>query len=643
MARRRIDDYFPRIGVAIEATQVPRPKSLFDLPWSVRRRIYEDLGLFPTRDDKPWGPMMMNPGRITERSCQLGLEDYEAPFIWESEPPTCHRCLLQRIEPSSTRLSFRLRSRPPEGECECDRFPMELFLVCREMTQDVRRLFYSENSFEVVYTANGGFSTLENLSPEAVGALRNLSIRMNLCFCAKGPDCKMHSFGCHPACKEFGHDKPLGFRDGLGKRSRNDTRLLQSLRHLCHHLAAHLQPGRLRLTFVCECLDHDLAAELLSSLLPLPTLRSCSIALQKTFDARLREMAEQTRLRLLGYPESSITTPFPLRKLPRELQREVLHHTGLVAPQHLYYCSETNQPRFSLYGSDRTSVYDAESLNPAVLANSRLCCCRHHGSHSWPCACWRFPRELFLVDRQMEADARDIMYRENTWCLGWWEVFGAMEHLASYKDNPESSRPKWSETWSRSRLPARVKLRQFPRFFKSARRIQLEFSFGSNAVADHLMQFQNLFSMCNTTRLQLTLRLPHPSFPHPALPADMTAPIWLSHYHTVLCIAKAALAAGNGDGAPKFRDFFVWIDSIRCHRRENEAGVTVRDCQGLGEHGMRQREQVLERIVMGEGYDSQSRGKQGKMHVPTRELPPEAQGALMCSDCSLIEDFQERE
>ncbi|KPM42015.1 hypothetical protein AK830_g4588 [Neonectria ditissima] len=109
----------------------------------------------------------------------------------------------------------------------------------------------------------------------------------------------------------------------------------------------------------------------------------------------------------------------------------------------------------------------------------------------------------------------------------------------------------------------------------------------------------------------------------------MTAPLWLSHYKIVLSVAEALAVdlIDDGDDTPKYGDFFVCINSTRCHRRKNEAGVSVRDCQGFDEYDMRQREQVLERIVMSEEYDSQSRGKQGKTCSNTGITARGARGA----------------
>ena len=239
---------------------------------------------------------------------------------------------------------------------------------------------------------------------------------MNICICLESEKCidpthRMHT-DCHPYCETVGHNTPLGDN----RASREDKYLLAELDRICQHLATYLPTNRLYLAFVCDCAVYGLAVEAMKSLLLLPRLRWCSKSLSQSFNAKLRELAETTRLLLTDYPESRIKTEISLRDLPKELQMKILRHTGLVAPYHLYYCSKSRVWKLNS-NENGGCFYDSLSLEYSM----KPICCRRHHDHSlsgWNCNCWHFPTALLSVDRKMRNEAQEIAFRENTWIFG---------------------------------------------------------------------------------------------------------------------------------------------------------------------------------------------------------------------------------
>lgn len=377
-----------------------------DLPIEVRHQIYTEAGLVPKQGD-PWLVDIFHIPSIISGNCELYPYLKDSLSMDQGTVPHAHLYPQDQWDGYED-YSFQNR-------LLLDNVPISLFLVSRAISDDARAFFYSRHHFQAIHTAAGGLSAFTRLGPVPTAALQYLTIRMNLCFCPKLEECTdpEHRFflDCHPCCKAVGHDSPLGHRPG----ARKDRYLLAELERVCRHLALHLPHDRLRLAFVCDSSNYGLAAQAMKSLLLLPKLRWCSISLSRKYNAQLRKLAETPRLSLTGHPESRFKAPFPFRDLPKELQLKVLHHTGLVAPYHLYYRSKSHlwAPQTIQNGG---CFYDEV---PLQFAREPSCCCRHreHSVSSWSCSCWHWPTALFTVDREMLRDARQIAFRKNAWVL----------------------------------------------------------------------------------------------------------------------------------------------------------------------------------------------------------------------------------
>ncbi|KAK0732249.1 hypothetical protein B0H67DRAFT_566980 [Lasiosphaeris hirsuta] len=409
--------------------------------------------------------------------------------------------------------------------------PHQLFSVCSLLYKECTRLFYSRVALEVIYTAPAGFSSLQRMGPLVIASLRDLTIRLNLCFCLEGPACTRQDHriqSCYSVCRIGGHDEPLGKRPG----SRNDRYARQHLRDVCMHLGRFAPAHQLNLTFVCEVVDHGLAAKLADALQQLPPLRSCTISFSRVPDPYLRTLAQDTRLRLTD-PTHRFSRHFRLRDLPREIQLHVLRHSGLIAPFHVSFDPRVNQPAAKRY----ECVYGYEIGEFETIPV--MCCCTHGTSASSAGACshWRFPNALFLVDRQMETDARAIMYSENCWVV---RKLNAL--VAALDSGLPQSHP--GPPPAVSRMGANL-----AQFFSRLRQVQILLPHRIPSSAElrdaWLVGARRLFEKCVPERLNLTLLLPHPTHRAGNLEHFLSSQPWRDQKLVVGCMLAGLRERGN--------------------------------------------------------------------------------------------------
>jgi len=456
-----------------------------------------------------WCQHMGHSGAMDPLTCVCcgGVNLYYEPCS-QCSGPCCYLCKLDH------------------GETLYGDFPYQLFSVCRLLYEESARLFYSEARLEVVYTAPGGFDPVQRLGPLAIASLRNLVIRLNLHCCAGGPACTLPEHRraeCYSICRIGGHDEPLGKRPG----SRYDRCAWQSLRDVCAHLARFLPANQLKLTFACEVRDYGLATKLMEALLQLPSLLSCTIALSLAPDPQLRELAQETQARLANpsLRVRGLPRHFGLRNLPREIQLEILRNSDLVAPFHLSFSRESNQP------SKRPTLCVHWEPLQHLTSIPVVCCCSSsaHSSSGWTCDHWHFPDSLFLVDRQMEEDARVIMYSENSWVF-----YDIADMIPAWKHRP----PPTPQSIPLDRMQANVS-----RFLANARRIQVHVSIralalpGSKSRQTCMGYLSTLLEGCVPEKLRLVIELDHPAHPAVGLGTMLESWQWRDQQLMLRCLA----------------------------------------------------------------------------------------------------------
>ena len=492
MRQQRLDRYFFPVQPRRLPTQPRTRATLLTLPVEVRARIYRHVGLEFAVERLERFRIIMNPS--------IDLEDADGNWCLPCDecgwinPPTAEQIGWDMDNSTSI---CRFCDRPPNLGIGFSAWHM--FLVCRLFREELTKLYYSEARLEVIRTSRRGLAPLKRLGAIAIASLRDLTIRMNVCLCPNGQDCLDINHIYDSARMIIGHDEPLGKRP----RSRNDREACLDLRDICAHLARFLPPNKLKMAFICEVEGYDLATHFMDALQQLPTLKSCTIVLSKYFDPRLRALAQDTQLKLTN-PSYDPSKPFRLRELPRELQLQILRASGLIAPFYLRFHAQSNQHRDHYSGC----VYH----EPKLLTGDQIsgfeggllpiaCCCKPtwHTSALWTCNHWHLPKTLFLVDRQMEDDARTIMYSENTWVVDC----GDLVRL-----------PRINENWDRVKLPFTARIQQIlPRFFAMVRKMQIEIP-SEGLQVDHdpedgwkRLLFSTLLRDCVPEKLDLTVVL----------------------------------------------------------------------------------------------------------------------------------------
>lgn len=399
--------------------------SFLDLPYDARRQVYIRAGLVRVC------PVNMNTEKLDHTAFeQEGFEWVERVewhpsndterFIMASEV----RC---RYQTQLRGLGHLLILSSTGIDCMCPRLPMALLRICKALYNEVFKILYTENRFRVCQTLAHGLRPLLDLSPYAVAYLRTLSIRLNRCCCTGYEPCELktglfeevegYCGKCHSGggCRG-GRDVPLQLRTKLngstaeaqGTSHQQDAQTLYLWREVANHLSKHVQPGKLRLSVICDCADEETAQHVTMPLTSLPRLAACDIRLGQRPNTSQADLAQKTALDLVGRPSDR---SFPFALLPFELQMRVLSYTQLVHPQGIITWWPLTLPHMSECCLACTGTLDA------------CCCYVQHGAFSTSdtrCSCWVLPVSLFLVNHRFYECGMEIFFSRNIFQLFWY-------------------------------------------------------------------------------------------------------------------------------------------------------------------------------------------------------------------------------
>lgn len=287
-----------------------------------------------------------------------------------------------------------------------------LLLVCKTLYQEVCPILYAQNHFTVSRNAPGGLNPVFNLGPLAIASMVSLTIALHECrsVCQAARD-----GGCLDDCAICVElDRPKKRRP-LANISRQDKAIIKEWYQLCRRMARLLEPSRLRLCFICDTNDLHTAQQVVKPMHQLPDLAAFSIRLSVNPVPELRYLAKSTALHLTGRSSVKLT----MASLPNELQAEILEHTDLVAPHDLewipkigYECQPPNNYTISRQYQSSLSIRNPCELclriHKRCLSEMR----RLDATHS-ECTCWRFPNALFFVSHEFHRIATRIFYSRN--------------------------------------------------------------------------------------------------------------------------------------------------------------------------------------------------------------------------------------
>lgn len=386
--------------------------SFLDLPYNVRRRVYIMAGLVRVC------PVNMNTESLDNTAFVQSCFEWMDTFDWDYDGPqfqavSLSRCRYQSLLGGNSSLYVS-----DEGfDCMCLRLPLALLRVCRTIYNEVFKMLYTENRFRICQTQHRGLAPLLQLSPRAVAHLRTLSIRLNRCCCTRYGSCKLQKRGvanveilcssCHSGCRG-GDNSPLQlkFEDTTSEYSAQQD-VLSSWKRAAQHLSKHIQPGKLRLSIVCDCADDETARRIVQPMKALPNLAACDMRLGQHPNTTQADIARETALERVGI---SSKPSFPFSKLPTELQMRVLSHTQLVHPEGV------------LPGWFLTIPVPGECCLACTGTLDACCCQAQHGAFSTSdarCFCWAMPVSLFLVNHKFYELGTEIFFSNNIFEIDW--------------------------------------------------------------------------------------------------------------------------------------------------------------------------------------------------------------------------------
>jgi hypothetical protein len=311
----------------------------------------------------------------------------------------------------------------------------ELVTCCQAFWLELSSLFFSQNSFVVHRCAHGGMlGPLKTLGSMNLAALTSLNIVVNSgVLTYPGPfnnthymDDKIDYEYCECYCNDPVHKKPWqpyefclceGVDKPLAKVNTGPgRRALQELGKVVGLLRSLIKPGQLELGIVCDCKNLTAAEAFVSVLHGLPKLRSCALRLSVTNDESLKRLAKQTVAKLTGNEQPLNLSGFAL--LSQELRTWILELTDLIAPRDIDVYPWWPHGTFTLqfYRQQRFHICE-----PVSGWNKRSI------SFAKSCHCWTFPSNLFLVNKEFYQEAKRIFFSQNHFILLPWS--GRIHHL----------------------------------------------------------------------------------------------------------------------------------------------------------------------------------------------------------------------
>ncbi len=238
-----------------------------------------------------------------------------------------------------------------------------LLLSCQTVYTEASALLYSANWFIIRYQPRRTLAPLCDLTPHALAHLTHLKVVLNESSCHQDKGICDGEPGCcntedpetRACCDDWGytsHDPPLAGPALLAFLASAEWNVCAA------RLAAHITPGQLELSLVCDVAPGGLDTArvvLLDSLRMLPPLKDCHIRLSTAREPRLQELAQAAVFRARGITprdppaassraaDPSFPGPLPyLLMLPPELRLRILEYTDLVTPWKEVYWSRSS-------------------------------------------------------------------------------------------------------------------------------------------------------------------------------------------------------------------------------------------------------------------------------------------------------------
>ena len=372
MPQRRLETYF----TLPPSAPVRYSKSILDLPYDVRRRIYILAGLVR------FCPINLNQEGLRKSNLALQAEDSSCFYY-------------------ARRFLGKWYGWDHVVSCRCDPLPVSLLFVSHAVNEEVLSILYSENAFTIGRSDHWGLKPVRNLSKRALACLRSLTIRLSNCSCLYryGWTGGLQVPSCTTLCEGHGlHDK------AIGGSARQDRAVLQEWADLVLLMACSISPAQLSLSLVCDTKARDAAQQATTPLHQLPLLRKCAIRLGNSPDPELQHIARRTVAKLTNLPAPNNPKAYNYY-LPEEILEHILTYTDIKAPFDLEW-----------YSNGKGLV----PFDCCKTCTDTLDCCScsfYHAAYSSRCTCWRLPIDIFLVSHTVNWIATKLFYSSNRFVL----------------------------------------------------------------------------------------------------------------------------------------------------------------------------------------------------------------------------------
>jgi hypothetical protein len=376
------------------------PASLLSLPFSIRRDIYILAGL------SRLCPLAI----VQEQSVSTPSQqhrDFPIPGVRATSRPNCR---YKRFL-----LGLWAGVYQSEPDCFCPEIPKQLLLVSKAVYNETHDILYRENSFLVRAHEAKDLAVLKTLSSHSIHVMTRLMVRLNCWPCRRGHDPANFTLGRCLVCQT-----PMSTSDSPLRAGNSETEdMAQSWAEVCIMLESNVTVGRLRLTFICDVDDIEIAKRIIRPLEKIPRLKSCGIRLGRNRNDELRSLARTTSLKLTAanQPAEHSSSRISFSSLPLEIRLRILEftHLGKEGSFSRSYTKLVIEKRTLVQREGPPNKILRKMCCNACNFTKKDCCCPlRYAAYSPSCRCRVLPLELLLVSRQMDMDASKVLYATNT-------------------------------------------------------------------------------------------------------------------------------------------------------------------------------------------------------------------------------------
>lgn len=449
-------------------------------------------------------------------------------------------------------------------------FPHQLLFVCRLIHEEVSALTWHENHFVLFFGGEWTFEFFDRLDPKAFQMMKSLSV-------SDTSPCEWsyrHGFRAMGAKLK---KKPLESEQRMENNETSNKRLMARWESIFERLVVASHSTGLKLNIFCSTRELEAAQQVLRLLSRLRLLR-CTLHFSLCRNKALTRLARRTVARLIQLkPAAHDNQPFRFLDLPTETQLQILRHTDLICPGEicLKHPNLTHRP---------ISCCGKCAFTPLG------CCCPPTATYSSTCTCWVHPKGLFLVNRKVYSMAAELFYANTFQILdqsstGFVEGITTLSYIESLKLFPPASL----------------------QFLRSLHLASETFQFLNRPEGDiqkYVANMQELanFLVTNLTLTLLTLRTTEDTSERRKLNNT-----WYEYWETKNSCTDPQVPRGWA--------YYQMVFGELC-RLKGLKNLYIHLNRRIGHEEARNKmEKDLEKLVMGDGYDSAANGKFDKFWV----------------------------